>query len=403
MSYYGQIITPIYAGERYTSKTFELHYDHEHDMYFSPNMHVRIVKKTQTRNDDDYNRDEYDYEVECWVGQGHINKDGAINGEDKTDDSKWKSYSCYESLTSDDITEKLGSYELITIYKTKRILDIAICLQGGNHHVPLLSVYDIINQLVVGMPVSPRNLNFLKILIEDQGLSDEHFKKYMASVAAIGITDQMEIFLLYGGDVNWLYKGQNLLQWCFQSVTFWYDQNRYTQSSDSDSHQPTIRLILNGDMIPYLRSAGFDLNVLDQRNQNIFHWIVHSEESRFSYNYNNMYVYGDLRNRDETKEDTAALIGQLVELGVNINQKDICGLTPLDYAGQYDHSFMFTETLLKHGGTDSRHIDLADKICTRTTGCQISPDCFYRRPFQYIDFIAGRGGRGGRGHHDEDD
>ena len=147
-------------------------------------------------------------------------------------------------------------------------------------------------------------------------------------------------------------------------------------------------------MIPYLRSAGFDLNVLDQRNQNIFHWIVHSRESRFSYNYNNMYVYGNLRNRDETKEDAAALIGQLVELGVNINQKDICGLTPLDYAAQFDHSFIFIETLSKHGGTDSRHIDLADKICTRTTGCQISSDCFYRRPFQYIDFIAGRGGRG---------
>ena len=61
---------------------------------------------------------------------------------------------------------------------------------------------------------------------------------------------------------------------------------------------------------------------------------------------------------------------------------------------------------MKHGGTDSRHIDLADKICTRTSGCQISSDCFYRRPFQYIDFAAGRGrGRGrGRGDdHDHDD
>ena len=382
MSYYGQIITPIYAGERYTSKTFELHYDHGHDMYFSPNMHVRIVKKTETRNDDDYNRDHYNYEVECWVGQGHI--DGAINGEDKTDDSKWESYSCYDSLTSNDITEAFRSRESMTVYKTKRILDTAIYLRGDKHHMPLLSVYDIISELLFDMPVSPENLDFLKNLIEDQSLSDGHLKKYMAHVAATGAPEQMEILLSYGGDVNWLYEGLNLLQWSLRSRELDRTATRF-----------------NGDMIPYLRSAGFDLNVLDQRNQNIFHWILNHEKSIF---IKNIYIgHVDFSLHKKTKREAAILIDQLVELGVNINQKDICGLTPLDYAVQFDRYFIFIETLLKHGGTDSRHIDLADKICTKTSGCQISPDCYYRRLFQYVNFTVDRDGHvhgGGDGETD---
>lgn len=354
--------SPLYGTHPKRSEDMVFHYDPSLDMYFSSDMSTRLSKIHVTRNDDEYGRLGYEYNVECWVGSRHINHKhdqsssfiDTFDSRDKVDESRWTTEELYfQSIGLDDITD-FCDYACMGIYKTKRLLDIAQTQTCRYRPNSTFSIYHVVED-ILKQPFSDENAQRLRHILEDQAMSDDYYKKYMATIASNGdfvrtSTQYMEIFLLYGGDINCVYQNKNLLQWCFK---------------------PSFESHLDRSMVEFLISFGFDINILDQSSQNILHWII-----RYQYDISKIVRYHD--EIDFVK----SIVDLLIHSGLNINHKDICGLTPLDYSS-FTKGNPFTQVLLEANALHSIDIDLADKICTRTTGCQISPQCYYRSRFKH--------------------